>query len=180
MIIFDTETTGLIQPELTPLHQQPEIIEVGLMRTDDKGVELERFTCLVRPKGQLTEKITEITGITDADLHYADPFSAVLPKMQAFCKGETVLIGHNLDYDRKMLLIELRRLDALARFPWPYDHRCTMQLMAPRMPGGKWPKQFELYQYLFQRPIPPGSHRAMNDVENLAEIVREMIAKRYM
>lgn len=179
MIILDFETTGLINKNpLAPLTQQPRVIEVGLMKVDAKGVELDRFTSLVNPKVSLEPKITEITGLTDGDLVYAPPFSAVLQPMQRFCLGEETLIIHNAEYDREILHLELRRLDAATRFPWPYNHICTKERCAHLMPGGKWPKQEELYQLLFGRPQPAGAHRAMNDVERLAEIVRELIARR--
>lgn len=173
MIIFDTETTGLDKPELTPLDQQPEIIELGAVRLDDDTlVETAHFTTLVRPRGlPLPAKITEITGLRDSDLKGQRPFSAHYADLADFFCGERILVGHNIGYDVRILGYELARMAATAKFPWPMHHKCTVELNAHRFK--KWPKQDELYQLYFGK-LPDGAHRALNDVRNLADCVRMM------
>lgn len=173
MIVFDTETTGLAKPAATPLSQQPEIIELGVIRLDDDSLaETDHFTTLVRPKGfPLPPKITEITGLTDSDLAGQKPFSAHYAKLADFFVGERVMVGHNLGFDVQMLTFELTRLGFMHRFPWPITHHCTVELTKHKFL--KWPKQDDLYSYYMGRP-PAGAHRALNDVRNLAECLRHM------
>ena len=59
-ISIDLETTGL-NPKLD------RIIEIGAVKVVD-GQVVETFDTLVNPGRKLDERITELTGITDADL----------------------------------------------------------------------------------------------------------------
>ena len=173
MIVFDTETTGLDKPAATPLDEQPEIIELGVIILDDRTlVEDAAFSTLVRPKKlPLPAKITEITGLTDKDLKDKKPFSAHVKDLAEFFCGQRVMVGHNLSYDVKMLTFELTRLGFMNRFPWPFTHVCTIEQTKHMF--HKFPKQDELYAYYMGRP-PKGAHRALNDVRNLAECIRHM------
>ena len=173
MIVFDTETTGLVQPTLVPLDQQPEIIELGAVRLhDDTLEELDAYTTLVKPKKlPLDPKITQITGLTSTDLQDQKPFAGAYPELCRFFVGERTLVGHNLDFDRSLLWFELLRLDRVKQFPWPWEHKCTVELTFHL--NGYRLSQDKLYQHFCGTP-PAGAHRALNDVRNLAEVIRHM------
>jgi DNA polymerase-3 subunit alpha (Gram-positive type) len=173
MIVWDTETTGLPQPETAPLKSQPSIIEFAAIKLDDKLEEVDRITFLCNPRIPLPAKITEITGLTDDDVKGQPPFSHFLPKLQAFFFREGVMVAHNVAFDRSLLRFELMRLDAMTRFPWPMTHICTVEVGKTLMPGYKWPKMTELYRHLFGKDLQQ-THRAMDDVMALVEIVREL------
>lgn len=118
MIFFDTETTGLIDNESLPLSQQPRIIEIGALKTDEKGNELAAFNVLINPGRPLDAVITKITGLTDADLARAPGFVEVLPELIDFFTGERLMLAHNARFDLMLLVFELRRLDRQWRFPY--------------------------------------------------------------
>jgi DNA polymerase III epsilon subunit-like protein len=179
MIVFDTETTGLLKPMSIPLSEQPEIIELGVLKLDDITLEeTAAFNALVKPKGlPLPPKITEITGLRDEDLLLAKPFAAYFNTLADFMVGERTMVGHNLSFDVSMLTLELTRLDFMAKFPWPRNHWCTVEINKHRFL--KWPTQDELYTHYFARK-PSGAHRALADVRNLAQIVREMRKERLL
>lgn len=174
MIIFDTETTGLINNPSSPLHQQPEIIEIAAIKLDDESLEeVSRYQTLIRPKQiPLPAKIVEITGITDDMLTDQRTFPRILPSLTDFFLGERICVAHNCSYDIGMFTLEMRRLDWMARFPWPSRHICTveqnMDITGRRMKLG------ELYKYVTKGKEIEGAHRAMNDVEALVEVVRWM------
>src|SRR5689334_2991604 len=166
MIVFDTETTGLVQPTLVPLDQQPEIIELGAVLLNDKTLaEEDCYTALVRPKKlPLDPKITQITGLKSTDLQDQQPFAARYLGLCEFFAGEKTLVGHNLDFDRNLLWFELARIDRVKQFPWPWEHKCTVELTFHF--NGYRLSQDKLYQHYFNKP-PEGAHRALNDVRNL-------------
>jgi DNA polymerase-3 subunit alpha (Gram-positive type) len=173
MILFDTETTGLIGNASLPLTEQPEIIEVACIRVDDETLEeVGRFDSFVRPSRlPLPAKITEITGITDEMLAGKPTFARVLPLLADFFLGERTLVAHNAAYDVGMMMLELRRLDRVNKFPWPIQHCCTVE-MNMDIKGHRM-KQGDLYTHVTGQPL-QGAHRAMNDVEGLLAIVRWM------
>jgi DNA polymerase-3 subunit alpha len=143
-IVFDTETTGLIENGARPLKDQPHIIELTALRIDlndfafgvhdndwpgdrDKMIEeAPMFTSLFNFRG-ITEETTRITGITQDLVDLAPSFASKSYELAEFVHGSRWLVGHNLSYDRDMLAIELRRLDILLKFPWPMKHLCTVE-----------------------------------------------------
>lgn len=60
-IAFDLETTGL-NPE------QNEIIEIGALKVRE-GKVAERFMEFIRPTGQISPEVEELTGITLSLIH---------------------------------------------------------------------------------------------------------------
>ena len=167
-IVFDTETTGLIGNDATPLDQQPEIIEFAACKVDPVTFTITdeiEFLCKPR-KLPLPEKIIEITKITNEDVADKRSFAWHLDLVQQFFLGTEVLIAHNAAYDVGMMMLELRRLDCVAKFPWPPSHTCTVELTKPVK--GHRLKLGELYQ-LATGKEPAGAHRAINDVRMLVE-----------
>ena len=173
MIVFDTETTGLVQPLLVPLDQQPEIIEFACLKLNDHTLEEEAaFSSLVRPKRlPLDPKITQITGITSVQLQDERPFAAYYLDLCTFFAGEHNLVGHNLAFDRDLLWFELQRIEKTRQFPWPWVHHCTVE--ATFHLNGYRLTQDKLYQHYCGTP-PEGAHRALNDVRNLAQVIRHL------
>lgn len=146
-IVFDTETTGLIENSAIPLKQQPHIIELCAIEIDlnpelfcwgcdddhwpearDKLLsEAPMFSSLFNPGTKIEEETTKITGITGEMLLTAIPFASKIKEMQRFFLGATHMVGHNLSFDRDMLAIELKRLNMECQFPWPPRHICTVE-----------------------------------------------------
>ena len=75
-IVFDIETTGL-----SPLTSQ--IIEIGAVKIKN-GEILEEFDEFVDPGIAIPENITELTGISDADVQGADKIPEVLKRFLDF------------------------------------------------------------------------------------------------
>ena len=89
-VAFDLETTGLSS-------QHDEIIEIGAVILKE-GREVDRFQSFVDPGRLLTQKIVDLTGITDEMLKGAPGIGEVLPRFLAFC-GDRPLVAHNADFD---------------------------------------------------------------------------------
>jgi DNA polymerase-3 subunit alpha (Gram-positive type) len=101
VVVFDLETTGLAK-------EQNSIIEIGAVRIEN-GKVAASFSSLVNPYQPLSEKIVELTGITDAMLANQRPISEVLPEFLDFIGG-SVLAAHNAEFDVGFLRAEAERL----------------------------------------------------------------------
>lgn len=162
MIFFDVETTGLISNYALPLAQQPCIIELGALKTDEIGATQDTFSALVRPfDGKpLPPIITKITGLTDAELIDEPIFIELYGALAAFFRGERVMLAHNAIFDWQMLQIELRRVAKEYAFPWCSEVIDTRS----KWPGKlqEWGKKVRGAEYI-------QAHRALDDCRLLRD-----------
>lgn len=164
IVIFDTETTGLVEPEPIPLDKQPQIIEFAGIKLDKDLNEIDRLEFLVDPGVQITPLITKITGINSAMVKGQGDFASHFHKLQDFFVGVKEYVAHNLMFDHDMLSFELRRIDALTQFPWPPVRTCTVE--DTHHLNGYRLNLTKLHKYCFDKEF-KNAHRAMPDVEAL-------------
>ena len=130
-IVFDTETTGLIDNCAIPLKSQPHIIELCAIKLvidrETRDVVDEAMWESLFHHGPLKEETTKITGITTEMVADAPAFASKVDEMADFFLGAQAMVGHNLSYDRDMLEIELKRLARQTSFPWAPRHICTVE-----------------------------------------------------
>ena len=100
-VAFDLETTGLSS-------QNDVITEIGAVIYKN-GEILDRFQAFVNPHRSLSQKIIDLTGITDEMLKDAPGIEEVLPEFLAFC-GDRPLAAHNADFDVGFILAACGRL----------------------------------------------------------------------
>lgn len=93
--VVDIETTGLD-------YEKDEIVELGAIRVVNHEV-TESFSALIRLKGELPKKISELTGITEEMISTEgiDLKSAVMQLWDFI--GQSPIIGHNFRFDRTFL-----------------------------------------------------------------------------
>lgn len=175
LLVFDTETTGLLLHPQAPLAQQPRIIEFGAVVLE-RGTVTDEMSWLVNPEQALPAEIVSITGLTDAQLIGAPTFGHWVPRLRTLFGSCDGVVAHNLPFDKAMLMNDLRRVRADAGFPWPRRELCTVGLY--RDIWGYGPRLKELYEDLFGKPLQQ-THRALDDVRALVAIVRkEMLWRR--
>ncbi len=174
-VIFDTETTGLINPAAGDIDQQPYITEIYCLKVEQCGnefVTLNDFEQLINVPVPLSEAITKITGLTDEDLEGKPIFADIYKSLAEFMTGVDRLVAHNLPFDSSMLANELVRINKVIKFPWPRDHCCTVEkslhIEQRRM------SLTRLYSYFFGRDF-PDKHRAKNDVMPLYKCYKRMV-----
>ena len=175
MIIFDTETTGLVGPEAMPVARQPYITELCVIKVDPKTMqEVDCFNELINSPGRPPQsaEIVASTGITDAMLKDALPFENHIPRLIEMFLGEIHLVGHNCRFDVEMLRMDLTRCGKLLRFPWPPKHICTVE--ASYHINNYRMKLGDLYKHCTGLEL-KGSHRAINDVRATADCARWLI-----
>jgi len=164
IIVFDTETTGLLKPLLSPLKEQPQIIEFAGIKLNSDLEEIDRIEFFVDPGIDVPKHITKINNITTDQVKGVGDFATHLKKLQRFFLGAKEMVAHNLKFDSGMLRVELARLDKLIQFPWPPVHTCTVEttlhIKNHRM------KLSGLHQHCTGEDF-GGAHRAMVDTEAL-------------
>jgi DNA polymerase III epsilon subunit-like protein len=165
-IIFDTETTGLVENRTLRLDRQPYVTEFygELVNLDSGEVKVELDVMFSVPVA-LDEKIIKITGITDEMLRGKPTF---LPSVIDFLEQGEVAIAHNLSFDRDMIEIECERL--ARKIIWPRG-LCTVE-QTIGMKGYRLTLS-NLHLELFGEPF-PGSHRARADVKALTRCCVEL------
>ncbi len=148
-ISFDLETTGLDKKE-------DEIIQIAIVQFDNKGNIVKKFSSLVQPEQvNVKEFISFLTGIDNEQLKTAPKFSEIQDKILEFFDEQTIIIGHNIQFDIEFLqnyLPELPFKDsidtyALAKqfvhFPESYALEVLVELLSEKK------EQFRAIQKVF-------------------------------
>lgn len=94
-VVMDMEMTGL-----SPYKDK--IIEIGAIKTIE-GEVVEEFQTLINPNINISEKITDITGISN-EMVKGKPFIDEILQDFIHFIGKSVIIGHNLVFDYSFLM----------------------------------------------------------------------------
>ncbi len=100
--VFDIETTGLSVKDCA-------ITEIGAVLYKN-GEIIDTFESFVNPHTEISDKIVELTGITNEMVADAPDISEVLPKFFEFA-GENVLVAHNAGFDIGFIREAAERLE---------------------------------------------------------------------
>lgn len=158
-VVFDTETTG-IEVSTNGL------TEIGAVKICN-GKIVEQFTTLIKPDYPISEKITELTGISPEMVKDSPRIDAVIPDFMKFIEG-SVLVAQNAEFDIKFMKrfaganeydINNKVIDTveLARKVLPQLKRYNLATLA------------EHFGIVFQH------HRALSDAYATAEIFIELM-----
>lgn len=183
-LIFDTETTGLIDNHTVSIDKQPYIIEFCGQLVDLERDELiQEFQTLVKPidkdgnrvKLPLNVKgnkgIADLTGITEQMLDDAPPLKDAIADIIALVNNATVVIAHNAAFDVEMCNVEFERHGFTLKWPRVIcTVEQTMHLRGHRLTLSK------LYAMLFNGETFE-AHRAINDVQALRRVCVELFKR---
>ena len=100
-VVFDLETTGLS-------FENDAITEIGAAIYKD-GRMTQQFQTFVNPNRRLSQKIVDLTGITDDMLRNAPQPEEAIPQFLEFC-GDRPLVAHNADFDVSFVKAAARKL----------------------------------------------------------------------
>jgi len=203
VLAFDVETTGLIpksgsRPSTAgpqPLTEYPHIIQFSfavydlydqvLVRTFDSHVKIGESI-------EISDFVSNLTGINREDCNNGKDIITILQYFYEAYIGCNVLVAHNMDFDEKMIQIEIERnrAEIIRRAPYLFtmfssiyesvsgiERYCTMKkgtalcsLEMPSKPNQvqtkqkKWPKLVELYPILFPGEVLENAHNSLFDV----------------
>ncbi len=161
--VFDTETTGLNPDE------GDEIISIGAVRiVNNSIVYREIFEELVDPKRDIPIESYRIHGINYEMVMEKEPIEQVLPRFSQFT-SDTVLLGHNIAFDMKML--KLKEKPTGIRFNHPTLD--TLLLSAVLHPVHEQHDMENIARRLGVNII--GRHTALGDAITTAEIFKKLI-----
>lgn len=121
-VVVDVETTGA----RAMAHR---VTEIGAVKVVN-GKVTETFQTLIHPDRPIPEKITRITGISDAMVKDAPRFQEIAAEFRAFL-GDAVFVAHNAKFDYGFLKAEFTRLGESLRCPT----LCTVVAMRKYYPG---------------------------------------------
>lgn len=161
--VLDFETTGTSA-------RLGRAIEIGLVRVKKLKV-AETYSTFINPEMYVPFHITRLTGITNANVSNAPLFDNIEPEISKFIEG-TILVAHNLPFDRSFLNCEYERLDLQ---PPQNDGICTLKMarkLYPELPSkalGSVTKHLRIRH--------KDVHRALGDATVTAKIFIKMIKK---
>ena len=161
IIIFDTETTGLLRPTPTKMERQPFLTEFYGIRLSPDFKMVSELDTLIKPPIPISEEITRITGIDDNTVKDAPVFFDIYDDLYDLFEGVRYLVGQNVMFDIGMLHNELFRHNLEKKFPWPKHDICTIECSYHYK--NKRLKLMALHEYLFDEGFKE-AHRAKNDV----------------
>ncbi len=181
-LIFDTETTGMVQWKLPPEHQsQPDLVQLGmlLVETADWSVKA-RLSMLVRlPDGvRIDPEAKQAHGISEQDCEQYGVVAIVACSLfNQFCLQADAVVAHNMSFDRSIMLTALYRLGNKPDRMAGKRIICTKELSTDvlKLPGKygsyKWPTLAEAYRHFTGDEI-EGAHDALVDTDACLAIFR--------
>lgn len=147
-VAVDLETTGL-----SPVKDR--ILEIGAYKIVE-GKIADRFCSLVNPEIEISEKITQLTGITGEMVRMEPGLDEVLPSFLAFC-GDMDLLGHQVLFDYSFL----KQQAAVRKLPFEKKGIDTLQIARTLLPDLESRRLGDLCEY-FQIDL-VRAHRADSD-----------------
>lgn len=158
VVVLDTETTGLDPARCR-------LIEIAAVRLSGRDI-VGRFETFVDPGCAIPAEITELTGITQADVAGAPSAPEAVAQLAEFA-GDCNLVAHNASFDQAFIMRQARPGALLG--DW-VDTFALAQIALPRF------RSHRLADLARAFGVHSPSHRAMDDVESLAEIWRILLA----
>ncbi|WGH26360.1 MAG: DNA polymerase III subunit alpha [Candidatus Bostrichicola ureolyticus] len=180
-IIFDTETTGINLN--TNIKNFPRIVQIAWQCYDHFGKLINNKNFIIRPEGfDIPIKSTKIHGITtERAYNEGHPIKIVLQNFKNDLKNSSIIIGHNLEFDIKIVYGEFIRngLNVNHLKKQIIDtQKVSATYCAIPGPGGKykWPTLRELYYKLFNKYFDL-VHNANADVIATTQCFSELIRR---
>ena len=177
VLVFDTETTGLPverNPSIYDTQKWPHVIQLSYIVYDSETNELITVeddyihidaNVNITPESQNIHKITK--EILDSK---GIPIQEALEKFNKFATMSDLLVGHNVSFDKRMVIVEGIRNKIRMNV---HDTYCTMknsvEICKIERVGQngdkyfKYPTLSELYNELFKK-APKNTHNALIDI----------------
>lgn len=186
-LIFDTETTGLPHNKSAPLEDLdnwPRLVQIAWQLHDHQGKLLSTGNHIVKPDGfTIPFNAEKIHGIsTDRALEVGEELAGVLDAFSADVKRAEVLIGHNIEFDNKIIGAEYLRTEKenlladAKNIDTAEDTKEFCQLKGGLGGRLKAPKLIELYEKLFGEGF-GDAHDAAYDVDATAKAFFECLRR---
>lgn len=169
LVFLDVETTGLS-------YRWDRIIEIFLVSLEKDGAVRELGT-LINPERPIPAKITDLTGLTDADVANAPVEGEIAGEIRDFV-GFGLPVAHNLPFDRGFLNAMFRRNNLLEIGDVGLDTLAISRELFPKLciypQGGGSHRLSNLMYHFGLEDSYANAHRAKDDVMLLVEVFRNL------
>lgn len=169
IICFDTETNGLPMVYTKPYQENyPRLLELSFITYDTKTTERKDFSFFIKPEGF---KVKEglINGLNQEILeNKGENIKDVLAFFLSCVKESELIVCHNVQFDTRVILGELERLNFSENPFAGMKSFCTME-RTKWLFEGKRQKLANLYKYLFGEYY-QHQHTAHSDTEATLKI----------
>jgi DNA polymerase III epsilon subunit-like protein len=188
-IIIDSETTSLPEfptvfgkyypPDDLDKYKKGRLVELGWIILDEENNIVDKKSFLV--KGIVPEdyKGFEIHKITNKDVESGEDIVFIIDILMKDLLNCHLLIGHNIDFDRHIIMSEMCRLKIDPMLLGKISSFCTMKhgkeitkILNKKKEGFKFPRLEELCDKLEIKIN--GGHRAMIDVMKTYECYKKI------
>ena len=173
LLFFDTETTGVplnYKASSSDTKNWPRLVQLAWVLTDEEGNRIHTGNLIVKPEGFIIPTdATRVHGITMQRANEEGvPLAEVIEQFKADLDVATYIVGHNIEFDKKIMGAEMIRLGMKDIMDSKKSY-CTMQSSINFCKilgkyGYKYPKLQELYRKLFETEF-DNAHDAMSDIE---------------
>lgn len=181
VLVFDTETTGLPKnnPSIYSTNSWPHIVQLSyvLYDVDKRSLITEQDMIIKLPKDvDIPEESVKIHKITkEKSDKLGIPIETALTLFFKDAKQADLFVGHNLSFDKRMIIVECIRKNLYGRFPKEESKfYCTMKKgtdlckieainKKTQEKYFKYPTLSELYLKIFNSTA-QGAHNALVDV----------------
>ncbi|MCG8389933.1 MAG: DNA polymerase III subunit alpha, partial [Cytophagales bacterium] len=193
-LIFDTETTGLphnYTAPITDLDNWPRLVQVAWQLHDGKGKLLSQHNYIVKPEGfTIPYNSEKVHGIsTKRALEEGHDLKKVLATFSEDLDKAQVVVGHNIDFDNRIVGAEFVRIDSEDRGndlqAFQKIDTAEVSIDYCQLQGGiggklKAPKLIELHEKLFGVAF-NDAHDAAYDVDATTKcffgLIKEKVVK---
>lgn len=186
ILFWDSETTGIPNKHLPNAHpQQPRVVQLAALVTDDGGTELMSMNAIIKPKGwRIPKEASDIHGIThELASEVGIPLVIAMAMFFNLRHACHTHVAHNGYFDIRMVHIMQEIMGRDPSKSWPDRYVDTMQETlficnlppTPRMVETgfgnkpKNPKLGEAYRHLFGEEL-VGAHDGLVDCRACARI----------
>ena len=194
ILIFDTETTGLPDrgnPSIISTSKWPYILQMSYLYINlSNNTIIKKYDKIIRlPENiRISKESIAIHGITrERSFNEGVYIKDALNEFNKYLFECDVIVGHNIRFDKKMIMVEcirnkvyhnflvnnvrtdeyctMKNSIELCKIPFANNKRSHEDASYNRTEEYKWPKLIELYRHLFGvNEEPTNLHNAMVDV----------------
>lgn len=160
--IIDIESNG------APFRKES-IIEIAIYRFDGHGI-TDQFISLVNPEAEISSFVQKLTGITSKMVITAPKFHEIAKRVVEITQ-DSILVGHNIDFDYRMLRQSFKRLG----YEFTIKTLDTIPLAKKLIPDEK---SYSLSKLCKSIGIPlSDAHRASGDARATLDLFKLLIIK---
>lgn len=164
-VVVDIETTG-------SWGNGDRITEIGAVKIRNHEV-VDEWHSLINPQRLIPQRITQLTGITNAMVRDAPVFAEIADSFMAFM-GDAIFVAHSVNFDYGFIAGEYERLERRFRFP----KLCTCAGMRRSHPGHKSYSLGNLCA-IYEIEL-EDHHRALCDARAAAQLLNLINGKRIL